>query len=341
MKQLLCVLLLACATVATSYAQSSPFDELVGKGMALYDDGDYAGALAQYQQALKLKKRNPELNYEIAATHLALNDIPNTICYSNIALKSLNASQELKAQAHVTRGSALDAAGKPNQALKDFRKALRLDPAYNMAYYNMGLTLYNQKKYSEAEQALVQAVQLKPGHSSSHLLLAYIKQAQRQRVQSLLAFYNFLLLEPATERAATAYKTMQQLQQQGVSEGQGNTVNILVSAEKLEDNPFSAAELMLSMMQASNTSGAKEGKTPEQLFFENTQTFFSTLGELRQDRQDFWWSYYVEFFHEMALNENVETFSYYIGQSEASRGWIKAHPDKVEQLTRWYGNYKR
>lgn len=341
MKQLLCALLLLGTTTATTYAQTSPLEDQISKGITLYDDGNYQAALAQYQEALQHNKRNPELNYELSLTYFALKDMPNTIRHSTTVIKSLNASPELKAQAHVNRGSALDITGKPEQAIKEFRKAIKLDPTYQMAYYNMGLTLYNQKKYIEAEQALVKAVQLKPGHSSSHLLLGYTKQAQHQRVQSLLAFYNFLLLEPKTERAASAFKTLQQMQQEGVSKGDGNAMNIMVSADKLDDNPFSAAELMLSMMQASNSIEAKEGKTPEQLFFENTQSFFNILGELREDKQDFWWSYYVEFFHEMSLDKNVEAFSYSIVPSEASKSWINEHPDQVEQLYNWYRNYKR
>lgn len=341
MKQLLCVLLLACSTAATCYAQTSAYDALFSKGIGLYNTGDFKGALKQYQQALQLDKRNPELNYEFAITYFALNDMPNTIRYSDAVIKSAGAYPELKAQALVTKGSALDVTGEPGQAMKAYQKALKLDPRCQLAYYNIGLTLFNQKKHKEAEEALVKAVQLKPRHSSSHLLLGYIKQAQQRRVQSLLAFYNFLLLEPASERATTAFKTMQQLQQEGMSKGDGNSLNILVSADKMEDNPFSAAELMLSMMQAANTVEAQEGKTPEQLFFKNTEMLFNTLGELRKDREDFWWSYYVEFFHEMALNKNVEAFSYHIGQSEASKTWVKEHPDEVDQLTRWHGNYKR
>jgi len=341
MKQFLCLLLLALTAATTGNAQTNRTDDLLNKGIALYDDGNYKAALAQYLQALKSDRRNPTVNYELSLTYFALNDLPNTIHHSDAVIKSLNASPEIKAQAHVNKGSALDITGHPDQALKEYRKAAKLYPEYQMAYYNMGLTLYNQQKYSEAEQALVKAVQLKPGHSSSHLLLGYTKQAQHQRVQSVLALYNFLLLEPSTERAAVAHKTLLRMQQEGVSKGDGNAVNIMVSSDKIVDNPFSAAELMLSMMQASNTVEAKDGKTSEQLFYENTTSFFNILGELKEDQQDFWWRYYVEFFHEMTLDKNVEAFSYYIGQSDASKAWVKEHPDQVEQLTHWYQNYKR
>ena len=344
MKQLLCSLLLCMAVCGTGHAQTSPaLEDIIEQGIRLYDEGNYAAALKQYQQALGLDSKNPEATYEMALTYFAMKDMPNAIRYCDAVSKLKNAEPELKAQALVNKGSALDISGNPEQAVKEFRKAIKLAPAHYLAYYNLGLTQYNQKIYKEAEQALVKAVQLRPSHPSSHLLLGYTKQAEKQRVQSLLALYNFLLLEPGSERAAYAFEQLQQMQKEGVSKGEGNTINIMVSADKINDNPFSAAELMLSMMQASNTTEAREGKTPEQLFYENTRSLFSVLGELRKDQQNFWWSYYVEFFHDMLQAKNVETFSHYISQnrSEASAKWLEEHPEQVEQLVSWYRSYKR
>ncbi|WP_162055554.1 tetratricopeptide repeat protein [Pontibacter pamirensis] len=344
MKKLLCSLLFCLAIAVTSQAQSSTdVVDIIEEGIRLYEEGNYKAAIEQHKEALKLDAKNPEANYELALTYFALKDMPNAIAYSNAVIKTRVAEPELRAQAHVNKGSALDVSGKPEKAIKEYYRAIKLAPRHHLAYYNLGLTHYNQKNYKEAEQYLTKALQFNQGHGSSHLLLAYIKQAQKQRVQSLLALYNFLLLEPASERAPAAYELLQQMQQEGVSKGNGNAINITVSADKLVDNPFSAAELMVSMTQASHSIEAQEVKTPEQLFYENTESFFNILGELREEKQDFWWSYYVEFFHEMALDKNVETFSYYISQSKspASLNWLQKHPEKVEQLTSWYRNYKR
>jgi tetratricopeptide (TPR) repeat protein len=341
MRKLFCVILLGMAVTGTGYAQALSAEEKMEKGMLLYDSGNYTAALETYQEALKQDGGNPEILYEMSLAYFALGDMDNTIRYSDAVVKKRGASPRLRAQALVNKGSALDIQEKPEQAVKVYQKAIKLDAGYYMAYYNLGLTLYNQKNYKQAESALLKTVQLNPSHSSSHLLLGYIKQAQKQRVQSLLAFYNFLLLEPKTERASVAFSQLQRMQQEGVSKGDGNAINIMVSADKLDDNPFSAAELMVSMMQGANTLEAKEGKTREQLFFENTQSLFNILAELKKDREDFWWSYYVDFFHEMSLDKNVEAFSYYINPSVESQTWLNEHPDKVEQLTNWHRNYKR
>lgn len=354
MRKLLYALLL-CSAIAgtsnaqtstersTSYTENSPeVEELIEKGIAFYDEGNYKAAIEQYKQALKQDSRSPEAIYEIALTYFAMKDIPNALWYSDALIKLRIAEPELRAQAHVIKGNALDVSGKQVKAIKEYNKAIKLSNHY-LAYYNLGLTQYNQKNYQEAEQNLTKALQLKPGHSSSHLLMGYTKQAQKQRVQSMLALYNFLLLEPNSDRSAGAYALLQQMQHEGVSKGYGNNVNVTLTASKLEDNAFSAAEMMVSLNQASNSIEAREGKTQEQLFYENTESFFNILGELRKEKEDFWWSYYVEFFHEMALDKNVEAFSHYISQSKnpVSKNWLEEYPEQVERLSEWYKNYKR
>ncbi len=184
-------------------------------------------------------------------------------------------------------------------------------------------------------------MKLNPGHASSHLLLAYTKQDQKLRVQSQLAFYNFLLLDPASERAATAFQEMQRMQKEGLSKGDNNAITISVSADKLANNSFSAADLMLSMMQVSNEMESHEGKTPEELFYSNTTSFFNVLGELRKKQRDFWWSYYVAFFDDMNTQGHTEAFCYYIGQSEAAKQWVIQHPEKIMALGNWYKAFKR
>ncbi|MCJ8164654.1 tetratricopeptide repeat protein [Pontibacter sp. E15-1] len=340
-KHLIGTLLLAVSLTLAAFGQATTTDDLLQKGIALYDAGNYKGALEQYAQALKLEAKNPTVNYEISLTYFALQDMPNTIRYSDVVIKSKNTSPSIKAQALVNKGSALDITGKSAEAITAYRKALKLDPSYQMAYYNLGLTLYNQEAYREAQNNLIEAIQLRPSHASSHLLLAYTMQAQHNRVQSLLAYYNFLLLEPNSERASTAFQDMQRMQNEGVSKSGENTIHLTVRPDQLENSPFSAADLLLSAMQATNISDEKKGKSEEELFYNNTASFFSILKELKKEEQGFWWSYYVDFFHDMDAQGNTEAFCYYIGQSEAAKKWEAKHPEKINELASWYKTYKR
>ncbi len=332
------------AMAFTASAQSSKLDELIEEGIALYDIGNYAGAVSSYKEALKLDKKNPTVNYELAMTYGAIGDYGNAVKYSNEVLKLKNANPGLKAQAYGIKGNALDMQGKPQQAISAYEEAIKLAPNNYMVYYNLGLTQYKLKNYAAAEQALIHAVQLNPNHASSHLLLGYTKQNQGKRTQSLLALYNFLLLEPTSERAATAYQEVRQMQQQGVTKGEGGkTMTINVGIPKGDDE-FSAAEMMISLSQATALSDENKGKTEEEGFYNSTRSLFSILGELKEDKSSFWWDYYVDFFYSMKNAGNVEAMSYYVSQSsgkEAVANWLQEHQEQVAQLSSWYENYKR
>lgn len=337
-------MVLSAAVSTAAYSQTGSMDEMLQQGIALHDNGDYAGAVAKYQEALKLDQKNPVLNYELAMTYSAMNDLPNAIRHCNLVIKNKDAAPDVKAQAHGTKGNALDMQGKPEQAIKEYKKAIALVPNYYLLHYNLGLTQYNQKNYNEAEQTLMQAVQLNPGHASSHLLLGYTKQNQGKRVHSLLALYNFLLLEPNSERAASAYQELRQMQQQGVSKTGDKSINVNLNLLQGESDEFSAAEMMLSLSQAAAITEKEAGKTEEEVFYESARSLFSILGELKEDKSGFWWDFYVNFFYSMAQTENVEAMSYYISQSngrEAIASWLDTHEEQVEKLATWYQNHNR
>jgi tetratricopeptide (TPR) repeat protein len=344
MKQLILFSLSMLLTIGASLAQSSTSEDHVRKGIELHDNGEYAEALVEYNNALKLNPKNYDALYEISLTYFMLNDLDKAINYCDKIIKS-KASKSLKAQAYASKGNALDMLGKPDKAIKEYKNAIKASPNHQLSYYNLGLTYYNIKNYPEAEEALINAVKLNPSHASSHLLLGYTKQAQNLRAQSLLALYNFLLLEPNSNRAVEAYKEMERMQQQGVSQKGDNSMNILVSMPKGGDEGFSAAELMLSMQQATNAAIKKETEiTDDQIFHNTTRSFFNILGELKKEQKGFWWSYYVDFFYDMVNTENSEAFSYYISQSKEDdkiNNWLEEHPEQIEKLSDWYESKKR
>ena len=346
MKQLLQICLVLLLASGTCFAQSSEIDAYIKTGIDLYDNGDYRQAVEEFEKALKADAKHPIANYELSLTYLALRDYDNAILYADKAIKS-KGSKDLKSQAYTNKGTALDLQGKPGAAVEAYKKAIKATPDHYLPYFNLGLTYYNTNNYNDAEQALISAVQLNPNHPSSHLLLGYTKQSQNLRAQSLLALYNFLLLEPGSERAATAFKELQRMHKQGVKqgEGEGGGMNISIGMPKDGDDGFSAAELMISMMQVSNAAVEKEtGASPEQLFYNNTKSFFNVLGELKKEKKGFWWNYYVNFFYDMSTSGNVEAFSYYISQSagnDSTTGWLDQNQDKVQRLSDWYNQVKR
>jgi len=340
MKNLIKAALLISLLGSTAYSQSPELQNFVEQGVRLHDKGDYNGAIEQYKKALLIDDKSPLANYEIGSTYFALTDYQKAMEHAD---KVIAANTSYLEQAYVLKGTVLDVMGKPDEAIKVYNEAIKSFPNKYLPYYNLAVTSYSIKEYKNAEEALKKSVTLNPSHASSHLLMGYTMDAQNSRTKSLLAVYNFLLLEPKGNRAKTACKLLDFLLKKNVKKDNEKSVTITFDPGKSSDE-FSSAELMLSLMEAGKTTEKNKGKSEQELFSENTKSFFSILGELKKDNTGFWWDYYVDFFYAMTNDKHTETYCYYIMQSnddEKINGWLKNNDEKVESLSNWYSNFKR
>ncbi|MND76158.1 Beta-barrel assembly-enhancing protease [compost metagenome] len=306
----------------------------------MHDNGDYTGALKSYGEALKIDSKSTAVLYEIAYTYHAIKDYDKTISYCNKVLE-LPFSEDTD-DAYLLIGNSLDLADKPKEAVEIYKKALtKVKPTY-LLYYNLAVTYYGMEQYENTEVELQNALKLNPQHASSHLLLSKAMEKKGNRVKTLLALYNFLLLEPTSERAVNAFVRLETLRKEGVKKESEKNITITLSNSNDE---FSAAELMLSMSQASNLAEINKGKTAGQLFFENTKSFFATLSELKKEQSNFWWNFYVDFFSDMQKKNHTETFCYFISlanedansttDSEA-KVWLTSHDQSITDFDNWY-----
>ena len=111
MKKLLC-LLVALALFLPSLAGAQNVQAFVDKGMENSQKGRYDQALKDFNDALKIKPRDPAL-----------------LTY---------------------RGVVYYAKGQTVMAMKDFNQALEIDPKFGRAHYQLGMIYENQEKYAQA-----------------------------------------------------------------------------------------------------------------------------------------------------------------------------------------------
>lgn len=341
LKNFVAILLFTVAVVTASHAQTHEVDALVKEGIRLYDAGDYQAAVEQYQKALAIDSNSASANYEIAYTYFALNNYQQTVVYADKVIKQHTINGEAS---FIIKGSALDLMGNSAEAINTYKTGQLVYPGSHLLYYNLALTLYNTSgDKKEIEQNLQLALKIKPSHASSHFLLAILMVNQNKRVQALLSLYNFLLLEPKGNRAEKALQILNGQLAKGVSKKDDKTINITMFVDKDKDE-FSSAEVMLSLLEASKTIDANKGKTDNELFIENTGTFFSVLGELKKDNKSFWWTFYTDFFHEMKHKNMVEALCYCISQSKNDStitDWLTKNDNKVKELLDWSSAYER
>jgi lipopolysaccharide biosynthesis regulator YciM len=320
------------------FAQESATDNFISEGIKLHDKGDYTGAIDLYKKALQLDKRSAHANYEMASSYLALKDFENTIKYCD---KVIVTNLDYIDQSYILKGSALDLSGKPLEALNTYKQGLKKYSTNHLLYYNLAFTSFNLKEYKNTDEALEKALKINPSHASSHLLLGYSMVRQGHRVKAILALYNFLLLEPKGNRTTAALDLLEEQLKKGVKKDSERSVTLTIPGKK-DDDEFYTAELMLGLLESSKTNETNKAKSASALFAENTNSFFTILGELKNDKKGFWWNFYVDYFYGLATNKHTEAFCYYITQSKddaAYTKWVQDNLPKIESFSAWYTKY--
>ncbi len=329
-------LIFSLAFTGFSFAQSKTVSEQITDGIHLHDKGDYAGAIALYKKVLKQNSRNSQANYEIASSYFAMKDYENTIKHSNAVIA---ANGDYVDQAYILKGSTQDLQAKPEEAVKTYKAGISKFPKNYLLYYNLALTSFNLKEFKDTDEALMKGLRVNPAHASSHLLLGYSMNLQGNRVKSILALSNFLLLEPASARSAQGIAMLEE----NFKNEKSNTIKIK-SAPGSKTDEFSTAELMLALLESSNSSELNKNKSTYELFAGNMKSLFTILGELKDKNKGFWWDFYVDFFYSLANENHSDAFSYYITQSKKDNvilKWLDDNKDKYKEMSDWYTAFKR
>jgi len=331
-------LLILSLLVTISCFGQGKIDSLVQIGIQYHRDGEYKKAIEVYNEALKIDPKSPLVNYELARTYMYSGDNEKTIKYSDIVIKQ---KKDYLLDAYNAKGSALDNMGKTKESIELFKKAIKEYGDNYLLWYNLGVNYFKIQDDKNAESAFINAIRNNPSHASSHFLLAQTEKEQNQRVQSLLSLYYFLLLEPSSERSKIAYKLLKEQFSGNVQKDKNDPkkITIFMNPQKMESDEFAGVEFMLGIYESLNLSAENKDKTPDELFINNTKSFFTSLGELREkeEREGIWWNFYVPAFYSLAKSDYMDVFCYYISMSsnENARKWLKENSKKVEDFGKW------
>ncbi len=101
-----------------------------------------------------------------------------------------------KAQELFNKAQKLEQAGKPEEAIKTYQSAIRLEPQYPEAYQQLGLAYASLNQYPEAVKAFQEVIRLRPQSSlaQGNLGAAYMKMGRFQEARN--AFREAVRLRP-------------------------------------------------------------------------------------------------------------------------------------------------
>ena len=211
-----------------------PTDEQKAKireGIKAHDQGAYEEAIQRYLAVLDENPTEVTALHEASFTYFAQNKYDQALA---MARRGAACQSRALPQFHTSIGNALDALGKPEEALAVYRAALEVDPPTSILHFNLGVSLRNLNRNEEAKGELQKALQINPNHPGSHLLLGKVYADMGLRIPAVMAFSRFLVLEPMGPRAADALGRLKPMLSTGVTKGgkpNSTSIRILIPSE--------------------------------------------------------------------------------------------------------------
>lgn len=133
-------------------------------GIALAGEGDLAGAIAQFTEAVKSRPNDPE----------SLTDL----------------------------GLALAGTGRTGEAKRAYERAIASRPGFSRAHYNLAVLLQKGGKLQAAAEEYATVLSTEPDHADAHNNLGVALQQLGRREEALLHFRRAIEIDPRHEGAA-------------------------------------------------------------------------------------------------------------------------------------------
>ena len=105
------------------------------------------------------------------------------------------------AEAHRRRGQGLYSQGKFDEAIAEYKEALRINPRYAPAHNGLGTALNRQEKLDEAVAAYKEAIRIQPGYAQAHYNLGLSLGAQGNLDEAIPAYKEAIRINPKYEIA--------------------------------------------------------------------------------------------------------------------------------------------
>ncbi|MBP5975272.1 tetratricopeptide repeat protein [Brasilonema sp. CT11] len=160
-------------------------DAYYNRGLARDELGDKQAAIADYNQALRINPNYANAYYNRGVARANLGDKQAAIADYNQALR-INPNF---AQAYVNRGLARAELGDKQAAIADYNQALRINPNYAKAYYNRGIVRAELGDKQAAIADYNQALRINPNLAEAYNNRG-LARAELGDKQAAIADYN-------------------------------------------------------------------------------------------------------------------------------------------------------
>lgn len=326
-KALLTTPLIFCSV--NIYAQSNT-SVLINEGIELQKAGKHTEAISKFKTVLSTEPDNAAANYQLAFSLVA--DKKSTDA-SPFAEKATKTTSTYTAPAYSLLGGIYDASGDAQKAIIAYNEGIKLAPADQNIWFNLGLAYFRSKQYNGAEKAAIESIKLDIKHANSQRLYALVAFHQNKRLNALLGLCSFLLTDPNSNRAEEAYTNIQSILKGGVLKGADT--KSLSPAEVKEATLFNA--IVTSVINAPATKKL-QGVTLMEYQLKN---IFMQAGQAvnKKANKSFFDTFLVMPFYKLAQDGHIEALAQLINKSAdatAYEKWRQNNPAKVTALENWF-----
>jgi len=296
--------------------------ELLRKGNAQHDVGNYEQALDYYKKALKLDSVSGIVHYEIAYTLLALKRYDEAAEFSR---KVILLDSKQQQGAYLMLGSALNMSGKPQEAIQAYLEGLVKFRGLHQLHYNLALAYYDIGNLAKSEEALMHSLQMRPGHVNSHILLGKVLSSRGDNIKSTMCFSYVLYLNPELPNA------------QEIGELLRERLAYLFDpkADSLKVGLFSGDSSFASMYEAINTARIS---SRDSSFTAELCLFFEQLETLLDKGHPLWSDLYAGTFHGLHASGHCEAYAHSLEQlnpTPETERWVRLNQSKVQEMRSW------
>jgi Tfp pilus assembly protein PilF len=176
-----------CASTEPPEVQKLQARAAYERGLAHLRDQQASSALSAFQEAISLDGTMPNYRNTLGVLYL------DRLLRPDLALKEFERAAELDptyAEAHLNTGIALAEMARWSEAVPAYRRAIAMPTLAvpHIAYQNLGLALYHLKQYREAEEALRLSIRLEPALEGPYYNLGLVLLAQGRQDEARVAF---------------------------------------------------------------------------------------------------------------------------------------------------------
>jgi len=195
-------LLVVCLAPLSNYAQSENWHfnslDTIRAGIEMHDRESYDSAITMFN-----KIHPGDTNYALAIYEKAFSSSLAGYHEEALALgrQGYALNSNLNVQFATIIGNSLDDLDRSEEAEAVYDSAIAVYPGSALLYYNRGVTHTKKERWDQGIKDFKKAIELNPYHASSHYQLANLAMRNGNFTQALLSLGYFFIAEPSSNRS--------------------------------------------------------------------------------------------------------------------------------------------